>query len=108
MQLWTPEVYDQLADAQKRAVARRVPTPAEGEEAMTPANYLNAMGAGLTVVDAYVEADRSEFKSALAAAADALFDAGVTPEEIHALALGFAAADESVRAQAVTLLTPAS
>lgn len=102
-----------LTPRERAAVERVIPDPppaAEGEpqaERETVAQFLGRVGAGQKDVDNYVAAMASEFNAKLAAASEALLDAGIDPAQIVALAQGFAAATPEQRQLVVGLLAPA-
>lgn len=99
MNIWNKENFSSLTDAQRRAVESRA---GEGESGP---DYLNRIGAGVSAVDSYVEADKGANRAAMTEAADALFDAGVPAARIVPLATGFASAPEETRAKVIDLLT---
>lgn len=94
------------------AIERVIPDPppaAEGEpqkERETVAQFLARVGAGQNDIDNYVAAMTADFNAKLAAASEALLDAGIDPAQIVALAQGFAAATPQQRGQVIALLMP--
>lgn len=98
--IWNENNYATLTPQQRRAVESRKGT----EE--TAVEYLNRIGAGVSAVDSYVEADKAAYRDALTGAAAGLFEAGLDAEEMLGRALKFAVATTTVQRQVDELLAP--